>query len=295
MSGASEWTGASGRPSEHLAYVVRSSFALFALCLVSRSAYAQVAPVPGSEAYCTPGAPCPPPPPNPPPAYSPALDAQTRARHEADVRARIEPSMRNDVALELDEKRRQAWIERGRIRERDPVPLRYPLVQSLVLGGVGVGRLVDEQKDGEGALVVQGSIAARLVPQHWFAFELGTGVSTTAIGPADRYGALHIQPAFLLCGCDGTPETVHTVVTWVRGAIDVGLPIDGGSRTPDVLVALKLGVEVDLLVSRLGDGGFAAAVIQFNGTMRFAAGGETSILRKPVGGIELLVGPSIAF
>lgn len=206
--------------------------------------------------------------------------------------------MRNDIALEIDENRRKAWIERGRIPERDPVPLRFPLVQTLVVGGAGFGAF--GAKD-EAIIAVAGTVAARLIPTRMFAFELGAGMSTIAPGSADRYRAFRLEPAALVCLCDiqaryaaPGPE-LHSVLVWLRGAIDVGIPFDGESRSPDVLVALKAGFEFDVLVARVGDGGFASAVLQTSFFGRLAGGGETSVSRRPSYGVEVFAGPSFAF
>ncbi len=204
----------------------------------------------------------------------------------------MEPDERAALARRIDMQRWNAWIERGRIPEPDPVPLRYPIVQSLVMGGVYGGTHSERSVSPS----VRASAAARVLPARFFGFELGGGVTTYAPeSSAERFRAVTIEPAAVLCLC-GTPDVaVHNVIGWARGAVQVGLPIDGGRATPDAVLAFKAGLEFDVLAASFGDGGFAAAAVRFGVVVDVPVGGEAPGINRVTVGPELLVGPSVAF
>lgn len=206
----------------------------------------------------------------------------------------MESAERAAVAERIDRERWAAWVERGRIPESDPVPLRYPSVQSLALGGGYAGAPYDSKAGWNSA--VQASLAARVVPTRVFGFELGGGVTTRAPdGPADRFRALTIEPAAVLCLCGPTDDRVHTLTAWARGSVQVGLPIDGGRATPDAFLGFRLGLEFDVLAASFGDGGFAAAVVRLGAVLDVPIGGEAPGITRVTFGPELLVGPQVAF
>lgn len=243
---------------------------------------------------CTTPETCPPPPAQPPPAYSPAFETETRARYEAEAARRVEPEERAAVAQRIDVQRWMAWTERGRIPERDPVPLRYPIVQSLALGGGSAGAPYDSKSGWSSA--VQASLAARVLPTRVFGFELGGGVMTRIPeGPPERFRAITIEPAAVLCVCGPSDATVHTVTAWARGSVQLGLPVDGGRATPDAFLAFRVGLELDFLAASFGDGGFAAAAVRLGAVLDVPIGGEAPGIARVTFGPELLVGPSVAF
>lgn len=237
---------------------------------------------------------CPPPPPYAPPARTPELEAATRTRYEAEARARHEAEVRSAVAAQIDARQRAAWIERGRVPERDPVPLGWPFVQTAIAGGAEVGASL-AHKDG-GTWMVDGTTLVRLAPESRWALDVGGGIATLAPEHETRYRALTLEGGALWCVSDaGNRRAVHTGIVWARGAVQLGLPIDGGARTPDALLSFKASVETDLFVARFGDGGFATAVLDIGAVLRVPVGGESNAARLVTFGPQVLAGAAVAF
>lgn len=284
-----EWARTAARLSYVVSLVVRKAAKVAAAIGVATGllfgrptdAQAQSSPAPPAN-VCTPGASCPPPPSSPPPAYSPSLEADLRAKYEREARAARQSEM--DAAQGEARSREWAWQERGRESSPDPVPVRYPIVEVRTLGRFGA--LGGKERS---LAWFGGMVAARVFPVGpALGFEVGGGIDAVGL-ERPRFRWAHAEPAVLSC-LDG-----HSARVCLRGAVDVAIPFEGGAATPDYFVALKPGIDTELFVGSLGDGGYAA--ISVIGSLAIGGAGGAAEAKRNANGLggELSAGLTVGF
>jgi hypothetical protein len=245
------------------------------------SAQAQ-GPTPLPPSPCPRGQICAPTPPGPAPALTPALDAQLRARAEQETRARVSEQAYREAAANELRAREYAFQERAEAARPRDVPVRTPLVETSL--GMRVGFL-GARRD---YVHVGPELGVAYRIDDIFTVDVPVAL-LRASSDLGTWATLATRPSLMASVVD------RGILLYARSGPDVMLPLGTRGAAPDALVGLHLGVGLGYLAAPLGNGGYAAIILDVDGALRAGVGGPSSPLDTLRVGYDFTAGMRLAF
>lgn len=236
------------------------------------------AQVPGAPVPCPRGQICAPTPPGVAPAITPELDAQMRARVEQETRARISEQAYREAAQSKFREREAAFWQRAEDARPQDVPLRTPLIEPSV--GMRFGT-IGERKD---YVHVGPEVGLAYRIDRIFTIDVPVGVLRTS-SDLGNWATFATRPSLM------ASVVSRSILLYARSGPDALVPLAAGrNAAPSAMIGLHLGVGLGYLAAPLGDGGYAAFVLDLDGALRAGVGGPSSPLDTLRAGYDLTAG-----